>query len=253
MFMKPHSILPLLIVSKFVSLNAYAGIGSAITADVTVDTRAANMPPFLSPTAVVSNESTRLVTLAANAGDLDGSIVSYAWTWLGGSATTAAPSITLPYGSNRIALTVTDDDGASASGSTNVSLTPLASVDSDGDNIDDLVEFTLRNQGFDWNLSQPELAETVAAAGLVSRSKLASEGYYDLAGMRALLAPSPVIARNSQTGKVRLTLGVQQSSNLSSFTALPASATQVSVTPQGEISFEFDAPANAGFFRIEAK
>lgn len=222
-------------------------------AGVEIDTGGVNLPPYASASAEVTDAATREVSLTASAGDLDGSIVSFAWSWPGGSSSAASPSITLPYGDHDIALTVTDDDGATASSSTTVSVRPLATVDTDGDGLNDLIEYTLRGQGFDWNSPQPSLAAAVAEAGLLTRENLAQEGYYDLAGMRALMAPAPVISRDPATGKVRLTLGLQQSANLSSFSALPASPAQLSVTPQGEIQFEFDAPAGSGFFRIQTR
>jgi len=222
-------------------------------AGVQVDTGGVNLPPYASASAGVSDAATRAVTLSPGAGDVDGSIASYAWSWPGGSSASAAPTITVPYGTTSFSLTVTDDDGATASSSASVTLSPLATVDSDGDGLNDLIEYTLRGQGFDWNAAQPSLTAAVASAGLISRENLAAEGFYTLAAMRALQAPAPVIARDAGTGKVRLSLGILQSTNLSTFTPLPATTPQVSVTPQGKIQFEFDAPAGAGFFRIEAK
>jgi hypothetical protein len=110
-------------------------------AGVEVDTGGVNLPPYASAGASVSNAATRTVSLSASAGDVDGSIVSYAWSWPGGSASGANPSVILPYGITEVSLTVTDDDGSTATSSTEVVLTPLASVDSDGDGLNDLLEF----------------------------------------------------------------------------------------------------------------
>lgn len=220
---------------------------------VQVDTGGTNLPPYASPAASVIDAATREVSLSANAGDVDGSVVSYAWTWAGGSSTGATTTVTLSYGTTGVSLTVTDDAGATATATTSVELIPLATVDTDGDGLNDLVEYTLRDQGFDWESAQPDLAAAVAAAGLVSRENLPAEGYYDLEGMRALQAPAPVIARDAATGKARLTLGIRQSSDLESFTPLPATAPEVSITPEGDIQFEFDTPERSGFYRIEVK
>ena len=48
----------------------------------------------------------------SGSGDSDGSIVSYAWTWSGGSASGVNPTVNLPDGTMVVTLTVTDDDGA---------------------------------------------------------------------------------------------------------------------------------------------
>jgi hypothetical protein len=47
--------------------------------------------------------------------DSDGSIVSYAWTWSGGSAAGVAAAVSLADGITLVTLTVTDDGGDSAS------------------------------------------------------------------------------------------------------------------------------------------
>ncbi|PPK87536.1 putative secreted protein (Por secretion system target) [Neolewinella xylanilytica] len=68
--------------------------------------------------------------------DSDGTIVSYAWSWAGGSATGATTSATLPVGEYQIVLTVTDDDDAV--GRDTVSVRVIApSVDTDNDGVTD--------------------------------------------------------------------------------------------------------------------
>lgn len=47
--------------------------------------------------------------------DSDGSIQSYAWTWSTGNAWGVTPTVNLPFGSNIVTLTVTDNGGASDS------------------------------------------------------------------------------------------------------------------------------------------
>lgn len=233
--------------ANFASLQVFADAGVMIWAGET------NLAPYAIPTATVINTATREVALSANAGDLDGSVVSYAWTWNGGISDSATTTIVLPYGTTAFSLMVTDNDGATATAGTSVEVLPLAAVDTSGDGLNDLMKSTLRDLGFDWNDPQPELTALLAAAGLVSRMDLAAEAYYDLAGMRVLQTPAPIIARDAASGKAMLTLGIQQSGDLGSFTLLPATAPQLSITAIGEIEFEFDAPADAGFYRIEAK
>ncbi|MEM9831466.1 MAG: PKD domain-containing protein [Bacteroidota bacterium] len=61
------------------------------------------------------NGSEEVVLDGSASVDSDGSIVSYAWSWTGGgSATGANPTVTLLVGSTTITLTVTDDQGATA-------------------------------------------------------------------------------------------------------------------------------------------
>lgn len=64
----------------------------------------------------VSGASSAGVVLDGSASyDPDGSIVSYAWSWSGGSASGLRPLMQLPIGSTEITLTVTDNNGASHS------------------------------------------------------------------------------------------------------------------------------------------
>ncbi len=133
-------------------------------AGVEIDTGGVNLPPYANASADVSNAATRTVVLSASAGDLDGSIVSFAWSWPGGSASGANPSVTLPYGITEITLTVTDNDGATANSNTTVTVTPLATVDADGDGLNDLLEFA-----FNLDTGRPDrrvLTEGTGTAGL---------------------------------------------------------------------------------------
>lgn len=137
-------------------------------AGVEVDTGGRNLPPYANANASVSNAATRTVILNASAGDVDGRIASHAWSWPGGSAEGTAASVTLPYGTTEIALTVTDDDGATATAVTTVSLVPDATVDSDGDGLTDLVEFA-----FHLDTERPDhrvLTEGTGTTGLPSVS-----------------------------------------------------------------------------------
>jgi len=110
-------------------------------AGVEIDTSGWNLPPYANPSATVGNASTRTVLLSANAWDIDGSIVSYLWSWPGGTASGSSPTITLPYGTTTLSLSVSDNGGAGASGTTSVTLVPSATADGDGDGVNDLLEY----------------------------------------------------------------------------------------------------------------
>ncbi|THH36551.1 PKD domain-containing protein [Neolewinella litorea] len=65
--------------------------------------------------------------------DLDGKIVSYDWTWAGGSARGIQPTVTLSAGSYAVTLTVTDDGGLQDSDVVNVQVDAAQAPPADGD------------------------------------------------------------------------------------------------------------------------
>ena len=74
-----------------------------------------NAAPVISD---IDGNGVEAVTLDGSAStDPDGTIVSYSWTDESGTeiATGAAPTVDLPIGEHTITLTVTDDDGLTAS------------------------------------------------------------------------------------------------------------------------------------------
>ncbi|WP_116127767.1 PKD domain-containing protein [Lewinella sp. IMCC34183] len=92
--------------------TAPAGLGG-------IDPRCAGAGENIPPVAVadanhLSGTAPLSVTLdGSGSSDLDGTIDSYEWSWAGGTATGARPSVNLPAGSHKIFLTVYDDRGAS--------------------------------------------------------------------------------------------------------------------------------------------
>lgn len=98
------------------------GVSGAVTHDVTV--LAANAEPTASFTSTVDGMSVAVNGLGSD--DSDGTIESYAWDW--GDGTTAASGATASHtyatqGSHTITLTVTDDRGATATTTRDVSTT----------------------------------------------------------------------------------------------------------------------------------
>ena len=66
----------------------------------------------------------------------------------------------------------------------------------------------------------------------------------------------PLIQRNPATGKFTLTIVVKKSPNLSlPFTDFPLNTPGSSavINPQGKLDFEFSAPDNAAFYRLESR
>lgn len=71
--------------------------------------------------------------------DTDGSVVTYAWTWAGGSATGPTPRVVFPAGTYVVTLTAIDDRGGAGTSTVNVSALD-ANVDTDQDGIPDAAD-----------------------------------------------------------------------------------------------------------------
>jgi hypothetical protein len=119
--------------------------------------------------------------------------------------------------------------------------------DTDGDGMNDASEFNMATLGFDWQVSQPSLVSTY-------QNNANGAGYYSVAQVQALNSDTPLIQRNPTTGKFKLTMDWKKSTNLTTFTDFPAPAgSAVSISPTGNIEFEFTSPDNAAFFRLGAE
>lgn len=127
---------------------------------------------------------------------------------------------------------------------TGFAFSPTADADADG--LNDWAEHLLGPLGFDWQTPQPALVTALNdganAAGLFTPSQV-----------QALHAGIPLISRDPVTGRFTLTTDWQKSTDLSSFTDFPASPADVSVNGSGDIEFEFIAPDDAAFYRIETE
>jgi hypothetical protein len=120
-----------------------------------------------------------------------------------------------------------------------------AGDDTDADGMNDAAEFLLSSLGYDWQIGQPALVST-----LMSHANVA--GLFNASQVRALHAGTPLISKNPATGRFKLTMDWKKSTDLSAFLDFPAPAgSSVSISPQGDIEFEFPSSDNAAFFRIE--
>ncbi|MCX6876246.1 MAG: choice-of-anchor D domain-containing protein [Verrucomicrobia bacterium] len=118
--------------------------------------------------------------------------------------------------------------------------------DTDGDGLNDAAEFQLAALGFDWQLSQSALVNT-----LMTNANLA--GLYTQSQVQALNVGVPLLAKNPVTGKFKLTLGIAKSANLVEFYPFPLTAPDTTINPQGKLEFEFSVPDHAAFLRVEAE
>jgi len=136
-------------------VRAYDGILESADSEE-VDYTPAAVVPNQAPTAVAGQnqvvyEGASVALDGSGSSDIDGSIVGYQWAQIGGTgisingASTSQASFTAPVvgldGDNlTFRLTVTDEDGASASSNVTVSVLKSSSTDVDGDLVPDVLD-----------------------------------------------------------------------------------------------------------------
>ena len=119
--------------------------------------------------------------------------------------------------------------------------------DTDGDGLNDDAEFALAALGFDWQVSQPALVSAYLANS-------SNYGLYTPAQVQTLNVGVPLLTKNAATGLFKLTLAVQKAPNLlTPFAPFPFVPAQTVINAQGNLEFEFSAPGNASFFRVQAQ
>ena len=167
-----------------------------------------------------------------------------------------------PGGSGSFVVSMLDTGGASGSRSASLHITSndtdenpfdialeglaLSGVlDGDNDGLNDWAEYQFAPLGFNWQVAQPGLVETL-------NSGANAAGLFTPGQVRALHAGVPLISRNPVTGRFKLTLDWKKSTDLSGFFDFPAAPADVSVNGAGDIEFDFASPDNAAFFRLEA-
>ena len=119
--------------------------------------------------------------------------------------------------------------------------------DTDGDGLNDVAEYRYASLGFDWQTANATLVNTL-------KDHANTAGLYSTSQMQALQPGMPVLSRNAATGVFTLKFGLQKSTNLQTFQPMPFTQNGTFVNPAtGEIEFDFTAPDNAAFFRLQAK
>jgi hypothetical protein len=119
-------------------------------------------------------------------------------------------------------------------------------LDSDGDGLNDAAEYSMSGLGFDWRSAQPGLVGSLS-------QNVGKAGYYGEDQVRDLNVGRPLISKNNTTGKFKLTLSLEKSSNLGQgFQSLPFEESGTFLTNDGKLEFEFSTPENAAFFRLKA-
>ncbi len=76
-------------------------------------------------------------------------------------------------------------------------------------------------------------------------------GLYSLSQVQALHVGTPLLAKDSTTGKFKLTIGVEKSTNLVNFSPMAIPVGAATINAQGKMEFQFTSPDNAAFYRLE--
>lgn len=116
-------------------------------------------------------------------------------------------------------------------------------LDVDNDGMNDWGEYKLSALGFDWQVANNALVSTyydnAGTAGLVT-----------VAQVQNLNVGTPLLQRNPSTGEFTLTIGVDKSTNLSTWTPMSMTAPQTIINSQGKVEFRFTVSDNTAFFRL---
>ena len=119
-------------------------------------------------------------------------------------------------------------------------------LDADSDGMNDWGEVKLSALGFDW-----QTPNTALVSALYDNAWEA--GLYKRTQVQNLNVGIPLMQRNHATGEFSLTIGVDQSTNLSTWTPMPMTGPQVLINGQGKLVFRFNSPDNAAFFRLKSQ
>jgi hypothetical protein len=171
-----------------------------------------------------------------------------------GSATFSLTFASLATGSRTATLRIVSDDPAE--GIYEVTLTGAGvtfATDTDGDGLNDGTEVQLAALGFNWQVSQPALVNTLFSNLGGAQSNLNAAGFFTPAQVQALHMDVPLIQKNPSTGEFTFTFGLQKSATLApgSFVPFPFTPAGTSVNGAGKVEFRFFSPDNAAFFRVE--
>ncbi len=173
------------------------------------------------------------------------------------------------------ALSIPNNDVDESPFDINLTGTALAFTDdTDADGLNDASEFQMATLGYDWQVSQPALVNTLMSsatgAGLYNQtlynanrtagqndviSSPNTYSLYTLSQVQALNVGPPLIQRNPTTGIFTLTLGVAKSTDLNIFNPFPMSGpgTSTVINGTGKLEFQFTVPDNAAFFKVQAQ
>ncbi len=169
---------------------------------------------------------------------------------LTGSTTFTVTFTAVAGGSRTTTLRIVNND--SDEGTFDIALTSYGlsfTVDFDGDGLNDASEFQMAALGFDWQVAQPALVNTLF-------SNANGANLYTPSQVQALNIGVPLLTKDAATGKFKLTIGVKKTTNLAQpFLDFPMTGLGVTtvINGAGKLEFEFTVPDNAAFFRLQAQ
>src|SRR6185503_2478566 len=110
----------------------------------------------------------------------------------------------------------------------------------------DAAEFQLAVLGFDWQVAQSALVNSFTSSNML----------FTPAQVQALNVGVPLLTKDAGTGRFKLTIGVQKTTDLAlPFADFPMNGAGFTtiINGAGKLEFEFTVPDNAAFFRIESQ
>ncbi len=123
------------------------------------------------------------------------------------------------------------------------------SQDTDGDGLSDAAELDLAALGFDWQVGQLALVDSLY-------DNAGAADLYNAAQVKTLRIDPLLVGRNPANGLIKLTIGLRKSTGLAApndFQPLPFTPPGTTITAQGKLQFEFSVPDDTAFFRVEAR
>jgi hypothetical protein len=121
-----------------------------------------------------------------------------------------------------------------------------ATMDTDGDGMNDVGEFMLTTLGYDWQVPQPALVKTYFDAANVN-------GLFTRDQVQALHVGTPLLVKDPVSGMLKLTIGIEKSVDLLDFVPFPMTAPQVTINAEGNLEFSFASADDAAFYRLECR
>jgi len=115
-----------------------------------------------------------------------------------------------------------------------------------GGGLNDASELLMAPLGFNFQAGQSSLVNTLfnnaSGAGLFTQSQI-----------QALNVNAPLLAKAPDTGLFTLTIGLEKAAQPTNFFPFPMTAPRTIINAEGKLEFQFGAPDDAAFFRLESR